>query len=74
MGHVRFTDLQTRPLEVLDLTSLTLDEFRRLGPPFKPLWPSGASMGSRAQPAARIPSIRLPITTSASPFAIGSRR
>ena len=32
MGHVRFTDLQTRPLEVLDLTSLTLDEFRRLVP------------------------------------------
>jgi hypothetical protein len=33
MGHVRFTDLQTRPVEVLDLTSLTLDEFRRLVPP-----------------------------------------
>jgi hypothetical protein len=35
MGNVRFTDLQTRPLEVLDLTSLTLDEFRRLVPPFE---------------------------------------
>ena len=35
MGHVRFTDLQTRRLEVLDLTSLTLDEFRRLVPPFE---------------------------------------
>jgi hypothetical protein len=35
MGHLRFTDLQTRPLEVLDLTSLTLDEFRRLAPPFE---------------------------------------
>jgi hypothetical protein len=35
MGHVRFTDLQTRPLEVLDLTSLTLEEFRRLVPPFE---------------------------------------
>jgi hypothetical protein len=35
MGHVRFTALQTRPLEVLDLTSLTLDEFRRLVPPFE---------------------------------------
>jgi hypothetical protein len=35
MGHVRFTDLQTRPLEGLDLTSLTLDEFRRLVPPFE---------------------------------------
>jgi Helix-turn-helix of DDE superfamily endonuclease len=35
MGHLRFTDLQTRPLEVLDLTRLTLDEFRRLSPPFE---------------------------------------
>jgi hypothetical protein len=35
MGYLRFTDLQTRPLEVLDLTSLTLDEFRRVVPPFE---------------------------------------
>jgi hypothetical protein len=35
MGHVRCTDLQTRPLEVLDLTSLTREEFRRLVPPFE---------------------------------------
>jgi hypothetical protein len=35
MGHLRLTDLQTRPLEVLDLTSLTLEEFRRLVPPFE---------------------------------------
>jgi Helix-turn-helix of DDE superfamily endonuclease len=35
MGNLQFTDLQTRPLEVLDLTSLTLDEFRRLVPPFE---------------------------------------
>ena len=35
MGHVRFTELQIRPLEVLDLTSLTLEEFRRLVPPFE---------------------------------------
>jgi Helix-turn-helix of DDE superfamily endonuclease len=35
MGNLRFTDLQTRPLEVLDLTSLTLDEFQRLVSPFE---------------------------------------
>jgi hypothetical protein len=35
MGNLRFTGLQTRPLEVLDLTSLTLGEFRRLVPPFE---------------------------------------
>jgi hypothetical protein len=35
MGTLRFTDLETRPTEVLDLTSLTLDEFRPLVPPFE---------------------------------------
>ena len=35
MGSLRFTDIQTRPTEVLDLTSLTLDEFQRLVPPFE---------------------------------------
>ena len=35
MGTLRFTDLQTRSVEVLDLTSLTLDEFRQLVPPFE---------------------------------------
>ena len=35
MGTLRFADLQTRPTEVLDLTSLTLEEFRQLVPPFE---------------------------------------
>jgi hypothetical protein len=35
MGSLRFTDLQTRPTEVLDLTSLTVDEFQRLVSPFE---------------------------------------
>jgi hypothetical protein len=35
MGTLRFADLQSRPTEVLDLTSLTLDEFRQLVPPFE---------------------------------------
>src|SRR5262245_61401089 len=34
MGHLRFTDLQTRPLAMLDLTRLTLGDFRRFIPPF----------------------------------------
>jgi hypothetical protein len=33
MAGVRFTDLQTRPLEVRDVTSLTVDEFQQLVPP-----------------------------------------
>src|SRR5262249_35359482 len=35
MARVRFTDVQTRPTEFLDLTSLTLDEFQQLVPPFE---------------------------------------
>jgi Helix-turn-helix of DDE superfamily endonuclease len=35
MGTLWFADLQTRPTEVLDLTSLTVDEFRQLVPPFE---------------------------------------
>jgi hypothetical protein len=35
MGSLRFTDIQSRPTEVVDLTSLTLNEFRQLIPPFE---------------------------------------
>jgi hypothetical protein len=35
VGMSRFTDLETRPTEVLALTSLTLDEFRPLVVPFE---------------------------------------
>src|SRR3989442_7327949 len=35
MVHGRFADLQSRPTEFLDFTSLTLDEFQQLVPPFE---------------------------------------
>jgi hypothetical protein len=35
MASVRFIDVQARPTEFLDLTSLTLDEFQLLVPPFE---------------------------------------
>jgi hypothetical protein len=35
MAGVRFTELQSRPMEFLDFTSLTLDEFQQLVPPFE---------------------------------------
>src|SRR6266496_6348447 len=35
MAGVRFTDLQSRPMEFLDFTSVTLDEFQQLVPPFE---------------------------------------
>src|SRR5688572_33263124 len=35
MASIRFADVQTRPTELLDFTSLTLDEFQQLVPPFE---------------------------------------
>ena len=35
MASVRFTDVQSRPTEFLDFTSLTLEEFQALVPPFE---------------------------------------
>ena len=35
MAHLQVTDVQDRPTEFLDLTSLTLDEFWQLVPPFE---------------------------------------
>ena len=35
MAGVRFAALQSRPMEFLDFTSLTLDEFQQLVPPFE---------------------------------------
>ncbi len=35
MASVRFTDVQARPTEFLDFTSLTFEEFQTLVPPFE---------------------------------------
>jgi Helix-turn-helix of DDE superfamily endonuclease len=35
MGSLRFTDIHSRPTEVLELTSLTVEEFRQVVPPFE---------------------------------------
>src|SRR5215831_17953932 len=35
MAHVQFADLRSRPTEFVDFTSLTLDEFQLLIPPFE---------------------------------------
>jgi hypothetical protein len=35
MASLQFTDVQARPAEFLDLTSLTLEEFHQLIPPFE---------------------------------------
>src|SRR5260370_17822849 len=35
MASIRFTDVQSRPTEFLDFTSVTPDEFQQLVPPFE---------------------------------------
>ena len=35
MASIQFADIQSRPTEFLDFTSLTLDEFQQLVPPFE---------------------------------------
>jgi Helix-turn-helix of DDE superfamily endonuclease len=35
MASIRFSDVQARPTEFLDMTSVTLDEFQQLVPPFE---------------------------------------
>ena len=35
MASGRFADMQSRPVEFLDFTSLTLDKFQQLVPPFE---------------------------------------
>ena len=35
MAGLRFTEMQSRPMEFLDFTSVTLDEFQQLVPPFE---------------------------------------
>ena len=35
MAGLRLAELQSRPMEFLDFTSLTLDEFQQLVPPFE---------------------------------------
>jgi hypothetical protein len=35
LAGLRFADLQSRPTEFLDVTSVTLDEFQQLVPPFE---------------------------------------
>jgi hypothetical protein len=46
MTGVRFADVQARPAEFLNLTSLTLEEFEVLVAPFEFQGRRGASMGN----------------------------
>src|ERR1700757_2444612 len=45
MANLQFTDVQTRPTEFLDFTSLTLDEFQQLVPPFEAAYQAHMAAG-----------------------------
>jgi hypothetical protein len=63
MAGLRFAELQSRPMEFLDFTSVTLDEFQHWPRPSKryskPGWRRGGWMGSRE------PRVGLPWTKTA---------
>ena len=54
MTGVRFAEVQARPAEFLNLTSLTLEEFQALVTPFEAAFQGrrGGSMGNREPPVA----------------------
>jgi hypothetical protein len=58
MAGVRFTELPSHPLEFLDCTSLTLDEFQQLVPPFEAAfhaWMATWRMEGKPRTARRFP-------------------
>ncbi len=58
MAGSRFTDLQSRPIEFLDFTSVTLDEFQQLVPPFEDAFQSRMAvwrMDGKPRTARRFP-------------------
>src|SRR6266566_8161247 len=58
MAGVRFADLQSRPMEFLDFTSVTLDEFPQLVPPFEAAfhtWMAAWRMDGKPRTARRFP-------------------
>ena len=63
MAGVRFTEVQSRPTEFLDLTSVTLEEFEQLVPPFEAAFQAHMAVcDSMAHPA---PRASLPCTKTA---------
>src|SRR6266851_8652589 len=58
MASIRFTDVQSRPTEFLDFTSLTLEEFQQLVPPFEAAFQARMSvwrMDGKPRTARRFP-------------------
>jgi hypothetical protein len=56
MGTLRFADIQTRPSEVLDFTSLTVEEFRAVVPPLATVFQAHMAewrLDGRPRPARR---------------------
>src|SRR4030095_3869131 len=68
MAGLRFTELQSRPIEFLDFTSLTLDEFQQLVPPFEAAVPRpDGSVADGWETSNRPPLYRVPKLPPADP-------
>src|ERR1051326_6112943 len=61
MAGVRFPELQSRPMAFLDFTSVTLDEFQQLVPPFETAFQCHmAAWRMDGKPPDRAPVYRVP--------------
>src|SRR3989442_1666382 len=74
MAGVRFTELQSRPLEFLDCTSVTLDEFQQLVPPLVEGEPTPGVAVPAAAPAPPLLPMTAPHGASSAPKALLHRR
>jgi hypothetical protein len=61
MAGVRFADLQSRPTEFLDFTSVTLDEFQQLVPPFEAAFQAHMAAGALGRPPSLRPAAHHPM-------------
>src|SRR2546421_36203 len=57
MAGLRFTELQSRSLEFLDFTSVTLDEFQQLVPPFEAVFQARMAADRGACHRASVPPV-----------------
>ena len=63
MARVRFAELQSRPMEFMDFTSVTLDEFQQLVPPFEAVFHARMAVGGWME--SRGPLVGFPCTKTA---------
>ena len=76
MAGLRFTELQSRSLEFLDFTSVTLDEFQQLVPPFEAVFQARMAADRGACHRTDVPPLPMtaPSVASSAPKTLRHRR